>query len=202
MTEVELSGEINFGHGALEFGEEEEWVISEAAGAAGGGEKNALHGTVRGMFNAAVAGGDEYAVIPADALFGRQIAEALQQDHVVPDIGVVGGGIGGVDDSCISSESRRTDARSAAESVDFKTGIVCENEFARCELRIVDSLSCGVRGEGIAVLFGWFDVSQTGKGFDADCVLFSGGAKIAQFALACSGDVQTKTHETSLTAGR
>jgi hypothetical protein len=153
------------------------------------------------VLDSAIAGGNQDAVVARLASFGWHITDALKEDDVIPNVGIVVG-VRGIDHARVCCETSGANARGAVDGIDFKTRVIGQHEFARCELGIIDSLDGGIRGEGIAVLFGWFDVCQTGKRVDANCVCFSGGAKIAQLSLAGGGNVETKIHETSLTGGK
>jgi hypothetical protein len=200
MAVGELGRKVNFGHSALQFREKEKRVVPEASGAARCIKNYALDGAVGSVLDSAVAGGDQHAVIAGFPLFGWNIADSLKEDDVIPDIGIVVG-VRGIHHSRIGGETSRADAGSAVDGIDFKAGVIGEHKFAGCELGVIDGLNGGIRGEGIAVLIWWFDVGKTGKSIDADCVSFSGGAKIAQLSLAGGGNVETKAHDTSLTGG-
>jgi hypothetical protein len=89
----------------------------------------------------------------------------LQQEHIVPDVGVVVG-VGRVYQARVGRESRRADSRSAPESVDFETGVVGEYEVTGSEARIVDSFERGVVGEGGAIFFGGWDAFEVREEFD------------------------------------
>src|SRR3954463_6806275 len=91
MAESQLCIEINFGHGALEFGEEEERVIAEATGAARSVQNDTVYGPIAGVLHTSVASGNEDAVIAGLSLIEGGISETLKEDHVVPDVGIVVG---------------------------------------------------------------------------------------------------------------
>ncbi len=198
MAEGELGFEINFGHGAVEAGQVEKRVVAEAAGAAGGFEDAAFDGAFGGVEGLAVAGGDEDAAIVGGAAVGGDAGEALQQDHVVPDIGVVVG-VGRVDETGVGSEARGADAGRAVKGVDLEAGVIGEDERAGCEMGVVDGLEGGVGGEGCAVFFGRIDGGEAGKWFDGDVVGDGGGAEVAQFSLAGGGGEEAESHAESVT---
>ena len=179
---------VDFGHGALEFGEVKERVVAKAASAARSIEDDSFDGTVGGVLNATIARGDKYAMVSGIAALRGNVSQALKENDVVPDIGVVVG-IRRVDEAGVGCESGRTDSGRAVQGVYFETGVIGEDEFARRKLGVVDGLDGGVRGERVAVLFGSFDVRQTRQGFETDGVGFGCGLKIAQLSLAGCGNV-------------
>ncbi len=83
--------------------------------------------------------------------------EALQQDDVVPDVGVVIG-VGRVDHAGVGGKTSGANAGSAGEGVDFEAGVVGEHQLAGSKVRVVDGLEGCVVGEGDAVLFRREDV--------------------------------------------
>lgn len=202
VTEGQLCGEIDFCHGPVEFGQKEKRVIAKASCTSRRAEDLALNGTVGGLLEAAVSRGDKYAMVSAFALFGRQVTEALEKDHIVPNVSVVGSGIRGVKDSSIGREAGGANSRRAVESVHLEARIVSDDEFAWRESRVVHSFDGGICEEGVAILFGRFDIGEAGKRFDTDLVGFGGSAEIAELSLACGGDVKAEGHERSLTGGR
>jgi hypothetical protein len=197
VAEGELGLEIDFGHGAVEFWQIEEGVVAEASGASRGVEDRALDGSIGHVGWLAVAGSDKYAVVAGSALRGRDGVEALKEDDIVPDIGVVVG-IGGVDQAGVGGEAGGTDTGSAGERVDFKAGVVGEDEGTGSELGIIDGLEGGVFGEGFAVFFRWVDAGQIRKGVDGDGVCFGGGSEVAQLSLAGGGYVEAEGHGMSV----
>ena len=96
MAEGKLRLKVDFGHGALQVRQIEEGVIAEAAGAARGIEDHTFDGAVGHVRRLAVPGSDKYAVVAGSALRRRNGVESLEEDDVVPDVGVVVG-IGRVD---------------------------------------------------------------------------------------------------------
>src|SRR5579862_5234670 len=91
MAEGELGLEVDLGHGAVELGQVEKRVVAKASSAAWRVQDHALDCAVRFVCGSAVAGGDEYAAVTCGALRGRNGFELLEQDDVVPDVGVVVG---------------------------------------------------------------------------------------------------------------
>ena len=63
VAEGEFGLDVEFGHGLVLFGEIEERVVAEAAGAARGGEDFAFDGAVADGEDLSVAGGGEDAVV-------------------------------------------------------------------------------------------------------------------------------------------
>ena len=194
-----LGGQVDFGHGAVEGGEIEERVVSKAACASGRLEDKAFHGAVRGVEGKAVAGGDQDAAVAGGALGLLHAGEALQQDYVVPDIGVVIG-VGRIDEAGVSRESGRADTGRTVERIDFEAGVVCEDELAGGEAGVVDGFECGVGGEGEAVFLRSGDGRESGQGFDEDGMSLGGGAEVSELALAGSRGVEAKRHGESVIA--
>src|ERR1700744_3910553 len=89
MAERELGFEVDFGHGAVEFRQIKEWVVSEAACSAGSAEDSSFDCAFGGVENLAVAGGGKDATIARGALCRWNVVELLQEQNVVPDIRVV-----------------------------------------------------------------------------------------------------------------
>src|SRR5260370_41810989 len=100
MAEGQVGFKIEFGHSAIKLRQVEERVVAEAAGAAWRIENHSLDSAFRCVEGQAVAGGNQDAAVAGGALFGRNPGESLQQDHVVPDVGIVVG-IGGVDQAIV-----------------------------------------------------------------------------------------------------
>lgn len=138
-------------------------------------------------------------MVACGSLLGRCIAESLKENHVVPDVGIVGARVGRVEDAGVGGESSGSNTRGTVEGVDFKTGVIGEDEFTGSELRIVNGLNSGVRGEGFAILFRRFDLCQTGKRFKGNRMGFCRSAKVTELSLAGGGDVQAEAHERSVT---
>jgi hypothetical protein len=178
MTEGELGLEVDLGHGAVELGEIEKRIVSETAGAAGSVEDHAFDAAVGLVCGVAVARGDKYATVACGAPRGRYSFETLQQDDVVPDVGVVVG-IGGVDHAGVCGETGRAHAGSAGEGVNFETGVVGENELAGEELGVIDGFEAGVLGEGFAVFLWWFDAIEIRERNNGNRVGLGGGAEVA-----------------------
>ena len=95
---------VDFGHGALEFGEVKERVVAKAASAARSIEDDSFDGTVGGVLNATIARGDKYAMVSGIAALRGNVSQALKENDVVPDIGVVVG-IRRVDEAGVGCES-------------------------------------------------------------------------------------------------
>src|SRR5579859_4670982 len=112
MTERKLGVEVDFGHGAVQLRKIEERIVAEAAGAARSAEDDAFHAAVRCVFGPPIAGSDQDAVVTGCALFGWSFSEALQEDHVVPDVGVVIGSVRRVDDAYVGGEARGSNSGS------------------------------------------------------------------------------------------
>src|ERR1700722_289009 len=108
MAEGELGLEIDFGHGAVKVWQIEERVIAETAGAARGAEDHAIDGAIGHVCWLAVTGSDQYAVIASSALLGWDGVEALEEDDIVPDVGVVVG-VGRVDQAGVGGEASGAD---------------------------------------------------------------------------------------------
>lgn len=100
----ELCLKVDFGHGPLQFREEEERIVAETTGAAWCVEDYAFDRAVGGVFDAAVSGGDQHTVVSRLALFGWHVTDALKEDYVIPDIGIVVG-IRGIDHTCVGCET-------------------------------------------------------------------------------------------------
>jgi len=183
MAEGQLCVEIDFRHGALEFGKKKERVIAETARAARRVQNDTFHGSITGVLDAAVAGSNQDAVVAGLSLLQRLISETLKKDHVVPYICIVIG-VRRVNEACIRGEASRTNSRRTLESIDFEAGVVGQNQLTGRKLRVVDSLDGGVRGKGIAIFFRSFDVRQAGERLKTDGVSFSGSTEIAQLSLA------------------
>jgi len=201
MAEGELRLEVDLGHGAVELGQVKEGIVAEAAGAPRCVQDHAFDDTIRGVRRFAVARGDQNATVSGGALWWRKGVKALKKDNVVPDIGVVVG-VGRVDKSGIGGEAGRAHSWRAGEGVDFKAGVVGENELAGQIPGIVNGFERGVFGKGFAVFFGRVDVGEIGEGIDGNGVRFGGGAEVAQFALAGGGDVEAKGHQSKCKAHR
>jgi len=200
MAEGELGFEVEFGHGAVEGGQEEERVIAEAAGAARRVQDEAFNCALRCVERLAVAGGDENAAVACGASGCGNAGEALQQDHVVPDIGVVVG-VGRVGEPGVGGEAGGADAGRAVERVHFEAGVVGKHERAGREAGVVNGFERGVGGEGKAVFFRGGDGGEGGQGIDFDGMSVGGGAEVAQLALAGGGGVEAKGHGESVIAG-
>jgi len=89
MTESEFCVQIDFSHGVLELRKIEKRIVAKAIGPAWCLQDDALDGTVRGVLNPAIARGDKYTVVSGVSLLCGQISQPLQQNHVVPDVGIV-----------------------------------------------------------------------------------------------------------------
>ena len=198
MTEGELGFEVDFGHGALEGRQVEERIVAEAASAARGLEDESIDGAFGRLDDFTVECGDQDAAITGGALVGRDFGEALEQDDVVPDVGVVVG-IGRVDETGVGCIASGTDAGSAIEGVDFEAGVVGEDELAGGETRVIDGFDSGVGEEGVAVFFGGWDVVGSGQRVNKDGVGVGGGAEVAELALTGCGCEKTESHEESVT---
>jgi len=199
MTERELDGEVEFGHGAVERREEKEGIVSEPPGATGGFEDNAVDGAFSDLDGLSVAGRDKDAAITRRALSGRDSGEALQKHHVVPDVSIITRSVWRVDNSGIGGKAGGADSRGAAKSVDLKAGVVGDDDFARSELGVVDGFEGSVFGEGETILFGRGDVGEMRKGLDVDGVRQCGGAEVAEFARAGCCGVEAEGHGKSVT---
>src|SRR6185437_4816126 len=112
MAEGKLRLKVDFGHGALQVRQIEEGVIAEAAGAARGIEDHTFDGAVGHVRRLAVPGSDKYAVVAGSALRRRNGVESLEEDDVVPDVGVVVG-IGRVDQAGVRGEAGGADTGSS-----------------------------------------------------------------------------------------
>ena len=123
MAESELGSEVDLGHGVVEFGKEEERVVAEATGTARGVENDAFDRAVGCVKGDAIASGDEDAMIAAGSEADRDVGHALQEEHVVPNVGVVVG-VRRVDKAGVGSEAGGANAGSAVERVDFETGVI------------------------------------------------------------------------------
>src|SRR6516165_2450860 len=123
MAKGKLGFEVDFSHGAFKFGQVKERIVAEAAGAAWSIEDDSLDGAVRGVKGQAGSGCDQDAMVAGGALRGRNTGEALQEDHVVPDVGVVVG-VGGVDQASVGGKARGTHTGCTVEGVDLQTRVV------------------------------------------------------------------------------
>ena len=198
MAEGMLGFEIDFGHGVLEFGQIEERVVAEAARAARRFEDESFDRAVCCIEGLAIAGGDEDAVVAGGALGCWNAGEALEQDHVVPDVGVVVG-IWRVDEAGIGGETGGANAGRSVEGVDFEAGVIGEDEVIRCETGVVDSLEGSVGPEGGAAFFRGGNGDQAGQRFDEDVVGSGGGGEVAELSFAGGGGVEVEGHGESVT---
>lgn len=89
MTERELCLRVDFRHRAFEIWKVEERVVPKTACSPWRIQNDAFYGAVARMFYPAVSGRNQNAVISGPALLRRQITQPLQQNHVVPDIGII-----------------------------------------------------------------------------------------------------------------
>ena len=199
MAEGELGFEVDFGHGAVECGQVEERVVAKAAGAAGRVEDEAFDRALGGVKRQAVPGGYQNAAVARGAGGGRDAGEALQQDHVVPHIGVVVG-VGRVDQAGVGGEAGGADAGRAVEGIDFEAGVVCQHQHAGGEAGVVDGFERGVGGERGAIFFRGGNGGEGGQGIDFDGMRVCRGAEVAELALAGGGGVKAKGHGESVIA--
>src|SRR5271157_6382248 len=200
MAEGELGFEVEFGHGAVQGGQVEEWIVAEAACASWSFEDKTLDRALGGMESHAVAGGDQHAAVAGGAAGWRDPGKALQEDHVVPHVGVVVG-VGRVDQAGVGGEASGADAWGALEGVYFEAGVVGQDQVSGDKTGVVDGLVCGVGGEGGAVLFGGRDGGEQGQGIDGEGMGLGGGAEVAELALAGGGGVEAEGHGKSVTGG-
>jgi len=87
VAQGEFGFEIDFGHGAVEGGEIEEWVIAEASGASGLGEDLAFDGSVADGEDVPITRCGEDAVVARASLSEGNAGEERDEVEVVALVG-------------------------------------------------------------------------------------------------------------------
>jgi hypothetical protein len=97
-------------------------------------------------------------------------------------------------------QNGRANAGRAGESVDFESRVVGEDQFSRSEARIINGLELSVGSECGTDLFGSGNGFEIRKKIDGYGMCRRGGAEVAQFSLAGTGNEQAKCHMKSVIA--
>lgn len=198
MAERELGFQVNFSHCAFEIGQIEEGVVAEAASSPGGLQDCSSDEPFGGLDGLAVACRYEDATVLGCALCFLHSSHALKEDHVIPYVCVVDGGIGRIENASVGCEASGPNARGTREGIDFETGVVGEDQLIGRDPGVVDSLECCIGEESGAILFGGGNGGEIWESLDGDIVSLSGGAEIAELALACGGNKQAESHAESV----
>jgi hypothetical protein len=197
VTKGVLGFEVDFGHGVVQFGQVEEGVVAEAASSAGGFKDESVDVALGGGDWLAITCRDQDAAVTRSALGCGDTVEALKQHHIVPDVGVVIG-VGGIGEACIGGKAGGADSGCTVERVDFKAGIVGQDQLTGGEVGVVDSLDGRIGFKGSPGLVGCSDVGEAGEWIDLNGMCGGGGAEIAEFALAGRGDEKAESHKVSV----
>src|ERR1700679_3784500 len=127
VAEAELGLGVEFGHGFFVIGKVEERVVTEAAGAAWGGQDFTFDGSVGDAEDFSVAGCGEDAVVAGCGLLDREFAEGLLEEEIVAGVGCCRGWAG---ELVVPGIAGGTDAGGSVEGVDFEAGVVGEDDLA------------------------------------------------------------------------
>jgi hypothetical protein len=190
--------ERNFGHGELQLGKPEERIVAEAAVTTRRGEDFAIDGTFGGQKQLTVARYGQGATIAGCAL--RDSAQARKQIEIVafivgePRFGEARLVTG------VTSKARGTHPGFATQGVDFKTGVVSEDE-AGSEAAVVLRFHSRVPGKGGFVLVGWRNLFEVGRRLDRESPLGGGDRKIAQLTGVGGGSIESNRHRFILCGG-
>jgi hypothetical protein len=183
---LEFGFGIEFGHGLVVAGEEEEGVIAEASGASGSGEDFTFDGAVGDAEDFAIASCGEDAMVAGFGVLDVEFSEGLLEAEVVTLVSCGGWGDSEV---FVFGVAGGADAGCSVEDVDFEAGVVGEDDFSGRELGVVDGLEAGVAFEGWFVFGGWGNFTEAREGFDGD-VRGRGGCEVAELAGVGGGDVE------------
>ena len=201
MTERKLRLQIDLRHRALQFRKIKERIITESACAARCAQNHAVHAPVRRVFGPAIARCNQNAVIAGCAILPGVLAQPLQQNHVVPDVGVVIGCIRRIHNPHVCSKSCRAHTRRSLQRIHLKPRIVRNHQFARSKARIIHRLHRRVLSERHPILIRSLDVSEPRKRLERDSVSFRSGVEVAQLTGAAGCNIQAECHRTSVMCG-
>ena len=116
VAERKLGFEIQFGHAAVNLRQIEERIVAKAASAARGFKDEPFDGAFGGLDEMTVARGDQDAAIASRPLRRGNRSKALQEQHVIPHVGVVIG-VGRIDEAGVSGKAGGAHAWSTAQGV-------------------------------------------------------------------------------------
>ena len=126
VTEGELGGDVEFGHGILVGWQVEERVVAKAVGASRLGEDFAFDGSVANGEDVGASRGGEDAVIAAAALGERNVGEEREEIEIVAFVDRV---MLRRVEVVVVGETGGADAGGSVESVDFEAGVVGQYEL-------------------------------------------------------------------------
>ena len=187
MAESELGLDVEFGHGLFLMGEIEEGIVAEAVHASWCGEDLAFDGAVADGEDLSVMGSSEDAVVSRSWIGVGDFAKGFEETEVVA---LICCRRGGALEILVISVTGGADAGRSVERVDFKAGVVGDDDFAGGMTGIVDGLEAGVAFECGFVFYRGEDMVEFGEWGEGD-VRREGGSEVAELARVGSGDVES-----------
>ena len=197
MAVGELCFQVDLCHALAQFGQVEQWIVAEAAGAARSFQNRSFDCAIgdlapprhraqrrgcNGSGPCAAWPGMPSSFCSRSMLFQTSVLSLASGESTRPD----------------RRQPCRAHARRTAERIHFKAGIVGNNQFAGSEARVVDRLGGRIGEKGVAVFFRSRNVFDAGEGLNVYRMSLCGGAEIAELAGARSGGVEAKSHAASV----
>jgi hypothetical protein len=189
-----ISGE--FGHGEAKGGEKEEGIVTEAVGAARGGEELAFHGSGGVEEGLAVVGEDEGTYEAGCAVGAGKFVEFSEEGAVVA---LVFGAVAGLEGEVVG-EAGAAYAGTVVEGGELDAGVVAEDEVAGSEAGVSDGFEFGVAEEGGGVFDRLGHGGDAGKGEDGEAGGLGGGGELGELAGVGGGGVEGHRHRKGRTS--
>ena len=121
MAERKLGLKVEFRHGASSFREAKKRIVAKTTGAPRSFKDDSFHGSVRNVQGKTIPRCDQHTMVARRALRCRHTGEPLQQDHVVPHIGVVRWRVGRIDHPGIRGIAGRSHPRRTIQRIHFES---------------------------------------------------------------------------------
>src|SRR5581483_4933505 len=169
---------LQFGKSFLNGWEVKQRIIAKSVLSARGVDDYTFRLSAEGLNGFPIASGDNHAYESGYSLLGRNLLQFAKQARIIGF--VVGVAVRQM--RFVGSISGRMHAGSTAESIDFETGIVRQDEFSWRVAAVTLGFFARIRLESFSVFYDRGQGREVGEGSDLNSQGFRGASKVSQLA--------------------